>query len=160
MPSGPIAGFSASVPGYAAQFYFAQSPGALATGGMVGETDELSLSTQLNVLDATSHQSGGWKTQKGGEKSWTATAKGLHLGADVTQVAFRAAVTGSVVLYMVAYPEGIGVGLTQQEGCCLIKDWKYTGAVKDLAKAEFSLEGTGPLVESIQTSSPSVFVAE
>ncbi len=144
---GPAQGVSAASDGYLAVLNFAEGAGAAAPFGELGEVD-ITVTNGLN--DATSHQSAGWKTQKPGLKSWTATAKGVHLGTDVTQQQLRAALAGDAMLTLTHYPEGMGSGKTMQTGNCFIKDWKFSADSKDLAKADFSIEGTGPLTETLQ----------
>jgi hypothetical protein len=115
-----------------------------------GELDEIDFTKTRDMLDATSHDANGAKIKKPGLIDWNATAKGLHLATDITQKAVRAALDGSTPLYITVYPEGIGTGNTVQTGACYVKDFKFSAAVKDLAKADFSLEGSGFLVESVQ----------
>lgn len=144
----PDLAISQSVAGYKAKLFQA----AAANGPKVefGELDEVDINKSRDMLDATSHSSAGAKVKKPGLIDWTGTAKGLHLGADVSQKAMRDALDGSIPLFVTIYPEGVGAGLTQLQGWCYIKDWKFTAPVKDLAKAEFSLEGSGLLAESVQ----------
>ncbi len=147
----PATGLSQSVPGYLSKFEVATiSGGSPGSPVEFGEMDEFDYTKTRDVLDATSHQSGGWKTSKPGLASWTATAKGLHLAADVTQLAMRNAISGATLLYFTLYPEGVGSGLSILTGAGYIKDVKFTSPVKDLSKAEFSIEGSGPLTESTQ----------
>jgi predicted secreted protein len=152
MADGPAQGITAGVPGFQGKLNLATASGQ--AGTEFGELDEVDISVSKETLDSTSRQSGGWKSSKPSFKSWTATVRGLHLGKDVTQKAMRDALSADTLLYLTHYPEGIGAGLTQQTGACWVKDWKFTGSMKDMAKAEFTLEGTGPLTESLQPTVP------
>jgi predicted secreted protein len=152
MADGPAQGITAGVPGFQGKLNLATASGQ--AGTEFGELDEVDISVSKETLDSTSRQSGGWKSSKPSFMSWTATVRGLHLGKDVTQKAMRDALSADTLLYLTHYPEGIGEGLTQQTGACWVKDWKFTGSMKDMAKAEFTLEGTGPLTESVQPTVP------
>jgi predicted secreted protein len=115
-----------------------------------GELQDININEMRDMLDATSHDAQGAKVKKPGLYDWNASAKGLFLAADVTQVAMREALRGSTPLYINIYPQGVGSGLLQYQGVCYIKDMKFAGPQKDLETAEFSLEGSGFLAESTQ----------
>jgi predicted secreted protein len=115
-----------------------------------GELDEVDINKMRDMLDATSHDAQGAKVKKPGLIDWNGSAKGLHLDADVTQKQLRDALDGSTPLYITVYPMGVGIGKAQWQGACYIKDFKFTAPVRDLAKCEFTLEGSGFLTESLQ----------
>jgi Phage tail tube protein len=147
MPTPPLQ-ISQSVQGYKSKLYVSTTSAYSLVS--FGEVDDITINEQRDMLAADSHDGQGAKIKKPGLYDWNATAKGLHIDADVTQTAMRAALDGATPLYITVYPAGVGSGLTQKQGACYIKDWKYSSPTKDLAKAEFTLEGSGYLVESLQ----------
>lgn len=103
-----------------------------------------------DLIDASSHDSGGWKAKVPSIADWSATIAALYIYANGPQAgAFDAVTTGAIWRGRFS-PRGRGTGKEQYVGDCFIKDGAIKSPALGLTLHDVQLEGAGPLVKSVQ----------
>lgn len=94
---------------------------------------------KADELDSSDH-SGSWKGRMLGMLDFTATAKLDYIAGDAGQEGFLQAILNRTPLNVVLFPkQGTGSGVDQYAGTVVISSFKWSGKMKDLQDATFSL---------------------
>lgn len=123
--------------GYLAQLgYIPAAGGAMQIFAGVKDLDG---SFSGDELDASDH-GGSWKGRMLGLLDFTATASVDYIAGDSGQEGFLAALINRTPLDIYLFPlQGVGSGVDQYAGQVIIKDFKWSGKVKDLQSASITL---------------------
>jgi hypothetical protein len=94
---------------------------------------------KADELDSSDH-SGSWKGRMLGMLDFTATAKLDYIAGDAGQEGFLQALLNRTPLQIYLFPkQGTGSGVDQYVGQVVIPSYKWSGKMKDLQDATFSL---------------------
>lgn len=94
---------------------------------------------KADELDSSDH-SGSWKGRMLGLLDFTATAKVDYIAGDPGQEAFLQAIVNRTPLSIYLFPkQGTGSGVDQYAGTVVIASFKWSGKIKDLQDATFTL---------------------
>jgi TP901-1 family phage major tail protein len=131
-----------AIPGFDGQVYISDDGGT--TYNKIGELREMELSLEDELIDATSHDSGGWRENINGLNNWNITADALYIQNNVAQKDIFDALTGAVLLKVQFRPKD-SVGLDQFFGDCRVSSWSQADPNDDAATAAIELQGCGDL---------------
>ncbi len=115
----------------------------------IGEIRDCTLNVEGDAIDATSHDSGGWKEFIAGLKSWSVDGDALYIDVDAGQDAVYAALDGGTLLYIRFRPK-TGTGKDNFAGRGIVTSWSLAGPNSDAATAKIKIQGSGSLVKSAQ----------
>lgn len=136
-----------AIAGYNALMYISTDGGT--TYNKVGELKDVTLTVERETIDATSHDSGGWKENIAGLGSWSASAEALYVDADAGQDAvYNALVNGTLAKFR--FLPKTGTGLEKFEGDGRIVSWELAGPNDDAAAVSIEIEGSGALTKGVQ----------
>lgn len=94
---------------------------------------------KADELDSSDH-SGSWKGRILGLLDFTATAKVDYIAGDAGQEGFLAALLNRTPVSIYVFPkQGTGSGVDQYSGQVVIPSFKWSGKMKDLQDATFTL---------------------
>lgn len=139
---------SQSIPGYNGVFSVSTDGGS--TWIPVGELMDVTLQVKTDMLDGSSHSSGGWKNHVPGLKEWSASVQQLAIFADAGQVAIDAALTPGTRLKFRFDPAGAATGKPRREGYGYISDWQEKQPTAALEDKNLTVTGDSELVLSTQ----------
>lgn len=137
-----------AIAGYNALLFLSQDGGT--TYLQIGELRDVTLHKATDAIDATSHQSGGWREFNPGLSEWDASAESLYVDADAGQDAVYNALVNKTVLKFRMTPK-TGTGLEKFEGDGFLMDWELTGPLDDAAAVSIEIRGTGVPVKGTQS---------
>jgi hypothetical protein len=124
------------------QGYVAQLGYVPAAGGamqILAGLKDLDGEFKADELDSSDH-SGSWKGRMLGMLDFTATAKLDYIAGDSGQEGFLQALINRTPLQIYLFPkQGAGSGVDQYAGTVVIPSYKWSGKMKDLQDATFSL---------------------
>lgn len=123
--------------GYMAQLgYYPVAGGAMQ---ILAGLKDLDGEFKADELDSSDH-SGSWKGRMLGMLDFTATAKLDYIAGDSGQEGFLQALINRTPLNIILFPkQGSGSGVDQYAGTVVIPSYKWSGKMKDLQDATFSL---------------------
>lgn len=136
-----------AIAGYNALLYVSTDGGT--TYNPIGELKDVTLTVKQDAIDATSHDSAGWKEFIPGVSEWTAKAEALYIDANATQDAVFNALINKTILKFRLTPK-TGSGLEKFEGSGIITDWELAGPNTAAAAVSISIQGTGALTKGVQ----------
>lgn len=136
-----------AIAGYSALLYVSTDGGG--TYNKFGEAKDITLSIKRAAVDATSHDSAGWKESILGVAEWSAKTDALYVDGDAAQDAVRNALVNGTALKLRLLPK-TGAGLDKYEGSCMITDWELSGPNTDAAAISATFQGNGALAASTQ----------
>ncbi len=93
---------------------------------------------KADELDSSDH-GGAWKGRMLGMLDFTATAKLDYIAGDAGQEGFLAALLNRTPLQTISSVQGTGSGVDVYAGTVVIPSYKWSGKMKDLQDATFSL---------------------
>jgi hypothetical protein len=97
---------------------------------------------KADELDSSDH-GGSWKGRMLGLLDFTATAKCDYIAGDAGQEGFLQALINRTPLQIYLFPkQGTGSGVDQYVGTVVIPSFKWSGKMKDLEDATFSLSNS------------------
>jgi predicted secreted protein len=114
------------------------------------EVRDIEVTGQVDMIDATSHDSSGAKEFIPGLSEWSGTIGALYIETNATQNTVRDALLGKTKLYLEFRPHGAVTGKYQYKGECYIKNWKPTSPNSDAAMVNIEMQGTGTLTPTLQ----------
>jgi predicted secreted protein len=138
---------TAAIPGYNAVLLVSDDAGA--NYFAIAELKNVELTITADIIDATSHASGGWKDGIQGLKSWSCTAEALAIFADTAQTKVHDALVNGTRMKAKFQPKAL-TGLPQWLGDVFVKTFKVAGPNADAVAENLELEGVGSLVKSAQ----------
>ncbi len=126
--------------GYKAQLGYV--PVAGGTMQILAGVKDLDGEFKADELDSSDH-SGPWKGRMLGMLDFTATAKLDYIAGDAGQEGFLAALLNRTPLQIYLFPlQGAGSGVDVYAGTVVIPSYKWSGKMKDLQDATFSLSNS------------------
>lgn len=131
----------------------------------LGELRDYTLSAEMSEIDATSHQSSGWREIIPGMRAWSWTADSLYVDDDTGQDQLRDALSGDSKLTVQFRPDPTNVtipattaaaqvdGELTWEGDTFVTNWDLGGDNDDAAITTLSGVGVGELSTASSLSS-------
>jgi TP901-1 family phage major tail protein len=129
--------------GYESHVYF-KTDGATGSATSLARLSQVDLNIKTDTIDASDHDTQGWKDKMSGLKEWTATAKYLYFTNDVSQAAIEAALLNESNLDFDFRPLD-AVSEKNYTGMGVITDWKLSAGNSDAQAIDITIEGRGPL---------------
>ena len=136
-----------AIAGYNALLYISDDGGT--TYSKIGELRDVTINVNLDAIEATSHDSGGWREFLPGLSQWGASAEALYVDADAGQDKVFSALDGKSTVKFRFTPK-TGTGLEKFEGDGIITSWELSGPNDDAAAVSIEIQGTGALSKSTQ----------
>lgn len=116
----------------------------LKMGGVaIAAAKSCSVDVDVDMIKVSSPTDGAWEHSIAGRKSWKASCS--HL---VTQISDSAGMVGQTVTLLFQPVDDSGSALSNVsalQGTAIVKSWKGTFTLFNLAQGSFSFEGTGAL---------------
>ena len=116
----------------------------LKMGGVaIAAAKSCSVDVDVDIIKVSSPTDGAWEHSIAGRKSWKASCS--HL---VTQISDSAAMVGQTVTLLFQPVDDSGTALSNVsalQGTAIVKSWKGTFTLFNLAQGSFEFNGTGPL---------------
>lgn len=125
------------------------------TTKVVGLTD-FELEATADEIDASDHDSGGFKDYLNGLVEWKGTAKFMYQNTDATQKAVRDAVSSGAAIPAKFYPAGSSTGTpatgdVEFSGNVRILSWKYSSPNSGGQTMDVTFRGSGALTEGTKS---------
>jgi predicted secreted protein len=120
-----------------------------ATYNQIGEVKNWEVGVQVDEIDATSHDSAGWKEKLLGLKEWHGTAEAFYVSSNAAQNSLFAAIAADQVLKF-KFMANQASGADQWIGDGIVKSWKKASPNSDAAMVNLEISGSGQLVKSAQ----------
>ena len=137
---------TSAIAGYKGVFGFSTS----STGGTISELGELrnfSVTFEHTEIDATSHESSGFREVIGGIASWSGDAEHLHVMGNATHKAVFDLLSGKTKVDMEFFPTGSSSdGYYSGDG--YFTNWNLSSPNEDALATNISFVGTGALTRS------------
>ena len=112
-------------------------------GTAIAAAKSCEVNLSADSIKTSSPSNGDWEHSIPGRKSWSASCS--HL---VTQIADSAGMVGQTVTLLFQPVDDSGTALSNVsalQGTAIVKSWKGTFTLFNLAQGSFSFEGTGAL---------------
>lgn len=141
MATGAIAGYKGFV-------WAGPSTGSLLK---ILELREYNITYEMSEIDATSHDSSGYREIIAGIRSWSGSAGFLYAGASSSQEQLVSLLDGGTKSDFEFYPQGTSSGFPIYTGEGYFTSWGLAGPNEDVIDGTVDFAGTGQLTQ--QTSS-------
>lgn len=139
---------SVALAGYIAKAYLSIDGGS--NYFEIGEMRDVETSEDVDMLDATSHASGGHKEVVPGIDSWKMSIGALYISSDTAQDNLMTALNNKTKCKFRFDPEGTAVGKERWAGDGYFNSWKLSSPTNDLSTISAEITGTGALAKSTQ----------
>jgi TP901-1 family phage major tail protein len=137
-----------AITGYNASLEVSTNGGTTYT--RVGELRDITLHVEADKIDASSKDSAGWREFLLGMKSWSGTAGGLFVDADVAQDALYAALENGTKVKLRFRPQAATSGKKQWVGDAMIMSYEIGDPMDDAVAVTIEFTGSGALARSTQ----------
>jgi predicted secreted protein len=135
---------SSAIPGFRGLIHAAE--GGVATMTLLGEAQSITVTESQNLLDATSHDSDGWKDSIGGLKSVAVSVSALSVPSDTAQALLLGIINASGTETDFAsfkiYPDSSDTG-AYWSGDGRIKSFKQDMPLENPEVVTFEIESVG-----------------
>ena len=131
-----------AIPGFDGEIYISIDGGT--TYRKVGEAREITLEIASDPIDATSHDSAGWRETIAGLNSWTASCESLYIGSNQGQDDVYSALTAKTVAKWKFIPRNSS-GLEKWSGDGTITRWSLSNPNEDASTIALDIQGSGSI---------------
>lgn len=110
----------------------------------VGEAREINLEITSDPIDATSHDSAGWRETIAGLNAWTASTENLYVASDQGQDDVYSALVAKTVAKWKFVPKNTS-GLEKWSGDGTITRWSLSNPNEDASAISLDIQGSGAI---------------
>jgi TP901-1 family phage major tail protein len=135
---------TAAIAGYSG-FLYAGTTGAAVK---VAELREWTVTTEMSEIDATSHDSSGYREVIAGIRSWSGSAEYLFVAAATNQTQLHDILVGGTKGDFEFYPAGSSATFPIYTGEAYMTSWEISGPNEDAIAASIGFVGTGVLTQT------------
>ena len=137
-----MAALNSKLQGFKAQFSFTVGGGSAVQWKSL---QDFELNIKGDVLDATDHDSAGWKSYMTGMLDWDGTIKGCYIDGDTSQGDILAALLAQTICVGVFEPV-LNAGSQTYSGNFTVTGWKHGGATNNgIQTVDVTIKCAGPL---------------
>ena len=135
---------TSAIPGFDGQVLISDDAGV--TFNKLGELRDMTINIEAELIDATSHDSGGWREFIAGLKNWTISHEGLYIQTNVGQADARKALLNDTKIKVRFRPKDLATKI-QFSGDAFMSSEEQANPNDDASTFATEIQGTGPLVE-------------
>ncbi|RLB94227.1 MAG: hypothetical protein DRH26_01760 [Deltaproteobacteria bacterium] len=135
---------TSAIPGFDGQIYISTDGGS--NYSKIAEIRDMTLTVENEIIDATSHDSGGWREYIAGLKNWKLSGGNLYIAADAGQVKAFTALTGDTKVRVQFNPKDT-TGLDQYWGDAYVNSQELNAPNDDAADMSYEITGTGAITK-------------
>ena len=108
---------------------------------------EYTVDIKADVIEASDHDTGSWKSKMTGMLTWTASVKGVFLDGEATQANLLAALVAGNAVNCEFFPQiaAAGSGYSSYQGLGSITGFSLGAKMNDVQTVDITIEGFGPL---------------
>ena len=135
---------TSAIPGFNGQVFISIDGGT--NYKKLGELRDMTINIEAELIDATSHDSGGWREFIAGLKNWSISHEGLFIETNVGQADARSALLNDTALKVRFRPKDLATKV-QFSGDAFMSSEEQANPNDDASTFSTEIQGTGPLVE-------------
>jgi predicted secreted protein len=114
----------------------------------IAELRDWNITYEMSEIDATSHDSSGYRENIAGIRGWSGSAGFLYISASSGQTQLHDLLDGGTLATMQFYPQGTSSGFPFYSGSGYFTNWGLAGPNEDVIDGTVDFVGTGALTQS------------